>query len=143
MDESTILLLDGDRIARGHLERSLREQGYRVIAADDGASGLDYAKRMTSGLVIIDILLPGRSAFAVIEQIRRMCPPLRIIVLSCLEGAAHRALAELLGADEYLKRPLSLNRLHEVAQRLCPLPAPSVSGARQPVVPPNVTTHAG
>lgn len=123
MDTRTILLVDADVQGRAAVEHFLREQGYRVHVADDGVAGIEAFQRGDVDLVITDLMLPRRSGMAVVEQIKRIQPRVRVIMISGVDGEAHRALAELLGADDYLRKPVSMNRLHDVVRRFCPLPA--------------------
>ena len=126
MDSRTILLIDADSDSRSLMERYLREQGYRIIVADDGSAGLEAFHKGDIDLVITDLMLPRRSGIAVLEQIKRSHPRVRVIMLSSVDGPAHRALAELLGADDYLRKPITMNRLHDVVRRFAPLrPAPA------------------
>ena len=64
-------------------------------------------------------MMPKRSGFLVLEKLRRTRPvPLRIIMITANEGSRHKAYAEMLGVDDYLRKPFAMDRLLDSVQRL-------------------------
>ena len=65
-------------------------------------------------LVILDMMMPKRSGFLVLEKLRRTRPvPLRVIMITANEGSRHKAYAEMLGVDDYIRKPFAMDRLME------------------------------
>jgi DNA-binding response OmpR family regulator len=63
--------------------------------------------------------MPKRSGFLVLEKLRRTRPvPLRIIMITANEGSRHKAYAEMLGVDDYLRKPFAMDRLVDSVQKL-------------------------
>ena len=119
----TILLVDDDPEVLTGLGTILRARGYRVLTADDGNLGLALAEREAPDLVIVDMMMPKKSGFLVLEKVKSRpgsAPP--VIMITANEGARHRAYAEQLGVDDYLCKPFDMDRLLASVQRLCPLP---------------------
>jgi DNA-binding response OmpR family regulator len=126
----TILLVDDDPEIVGAMRLILEKQGYRVVTAGDGNMGLAVAEREAPDLVVVDMMMPKKSGFLVLEKLKgRKLEAPRVIMITANEGSRHRAYAEMLGVDDYLRKPFAMDRLVESVRRLCPLPN---SGAPQP-----------
>jgi len=114
-----ILVVDDDREIIDTLKVALEAKGYDVIIARDGNQGLAMADREDPDLVILDMMMPKRSGFLVLEKLRRSRPvPIRVIMITANEGSRHKAYAEMLGVDDYLRKPFAMERLMESVDRL-------------------------
>ena len=116
----TILVVDDDPEVLTALRTLLEREGYRVLTASDGNTGLAAAEREAPDLVVVDMVMPRRSGFLVLEKLKARpgAPP--VIMITATEGGRHRAHAEMLGADDYLLKPFALERLLKSVDRLCP-----------------------
>ena len=93
--------------------------GYDVVIARDGNQGLAMAEREDPDLVILDMMMPKRSGFLVLEKLRRTHPvPVRVIMITANEGSRHKAYAEMLGVDDYIRKPFAMDRLVDGVSRL-------------------------
>ena len=100
---------------------ALESKGYEVMVARDGNQGLALAEREDPSLVILDMMMPKRSGFLVLERLRRtQKDPMRVIMITANEGSRHKAYAEMLGVDDYLRKPFAMDRLLEAVHRLLP-----------------------
>jgi DNA-binding response OmpR family regulator len=114
-----ILLVDDDQEIVESMRLTLEAKGYQVLVARDGNQGLAMAEREDPDLVILDMMMPKRSGFLVLEKLRRTRPvPLRVIMITANEGSRHKAYAELLGVDDYIRKPFAMDRLLESVGRL-------------------------
>ena len=114
-----ILLVDDDREIVESLRVALGARGYDVFIARDGNQGLAMAEREDPDLVILDMMMPKRSGFLVLEKLRRCRPiPTRIIMITANEGTRHKAYAETLGVDDYIRKPFAMDRLMASVDRL-------------------------
>ncbi len=118
----TILLVDDDRDIVANLRTVLEERGYRVLTAHDGNAGLALAETTQPDLVVVDMTMPQKSGFLVLETLKRrgVAGP-KIIMMTANEGGRHRAYAEMLGVDAYLCKPFPLDDFLANVTRLCPL----------------------
>ncbi len=117
--QQRILLVDDDPEIIETLRHALSAKGYDVIVARDGNQGLARAEKDDPDLVILDMMMPKRSGFLVLEKLRRTRPvPIRIIMITANEGSRHKAYAEMLGVDDYLRKPFAIDRLLESVSRL-------------------------
>ena len=114
-----ILLVDDDREIVESMRIALDASGFEVIVARDGNQGLAMVEREDPDLVILDMMMPKRSGFLVLEKLRRTRPvPMRVIMITANEGNRHKAYAETLGVDDYIRKPFAMDRLLESVTRL-------------------------
>ncbi|MFM7078114.1 MAG: response regulator transcription factor [Planctomycetaceae bacterium] len=116
-----ILLVDDDAEIVESMRAVLESKGYEILVGRDGNQGLLLAERENPDLVILDMMMPKRSGFLVLEKLRRSHPvPVRVIMITANEGSRHKAYAEMLGVDDYIRKPFSMDRLLESVRRLVP-----------------------
>jgi len=114
-----ILLVDDDPEIVESMKLALEARGYNVILARDGNQGLAMAEREDPDLVILDMMMPRRSGFLVLERLRRTRRvPMRVIMITANEGSRHKAYAEMLGVDDYIRKPFAMDRLLDSVDRL-------------------------
>jgi DNA-binding response OmpR family regulator len=114
-----ILLVDDDYEIVESVRLALEAKGYEVLVARDGNQGLVLADREDPDLVILDMMMPKRSGFLVLERLRRTRKfPVRVIMITANEGNRHKAYAEKLGVDDYIRKPFPMDRLMDAIQRL-------------------------
>ncbi|MFM8434338.1 MAG: response regulator transcription factor [Planctomycetia bacterium] len=114
-----ILLVDDDPEIVESMKTVLESRGHSVLVARDGNQGLAMAEKDAPDLVVLDMMMPKRSGFLVLERLRRSRPvPLRVIMITANEGSRHKAYAEMLGVDDYIRKPFAMDRLLESVQRL-------------------------
>jgi len=122
MAEKTILIVDDDRDLVLGLKTVLETKGYRIITAYDGAAGLTVAVAESPDLVIVDMMMPKKSGFIVLEGLKSKTAGPKVIMMTANEGARHRAYAEMLGVDDYLRKPFAMDKLLESVAKWCPVP---------------------
>jgi DNA-binding response OmpR family regulator len=114
-----VLLVDDDHEIVESVRYALESNGYDVLVARDGNQGLAMAEREDPDLVVLDMMMPKRSGFLVLEKLRRSRPvPLRVIMITANEGSRHKAYAEMLGVDDYIRKPFAMDRLMDSVKRL-------------------------
>lgn len=114
-----ILLVDDDQEIVESMRIALESRGYEIIVARDGNQGLAMAEREDPDLMILDMMMPKRSGFLVLEKLRSTRPvPLRVIMITANEGSRHKVYAEMQGVDDYIRKPFSMDRLLESVQKL-------------------------
>jgi len=114
-----ILLVDDDAEIVESMRIALESKGYTILVARDGNQGLAMAEREDPDLVILDMMMPKRSGFLVLERLRRTRRiPMRVIMVTANEGSRHKAYAEMLGVDDYIRKPFAMDRLLDSVNRL-------------------------
>jgi DNA-binding response OmpR family regulator len=114
--------VDDDQEILYAMRALMENKGYRVLTATDGNMGLNVAEREQPDLVVVDMMMPKKSGFLVLEKLksRKKAYP-KVIMITANEGGRHRAYAEMLGVDDYIRKPFAMDRLLESVRRLCPL----------------------
>ena len=114
-----ILLVDDDYEIIESMRITLEARGYEILVARDGNQGLAMAERENPDLLILDMMMPKRSGFLVLEKLRRtQKDPMRIIMITANEGSRHKAYAEMLGVDDYIRKPFAMDKLLDSVERL-------------------------
>ncbi len=115
----TILIVDDDFEIIESVRYALEGAGYNVVIARDGNQGLALAEREDPDLMILDMMMPKRSGFLVLEKLRRLRDePLPVIMITGNEGSRHKAYAELLGVSDYIRKPFAMDRLIDAVEKL-------------------------
>jgi DNA-binding response OmpR family regulator len=113
-----ILLVDDDAEIIDAMRFALESKGYQILVARDGNQGLAMAEADPPNLVILDMMMPKRSGFLVLEKLRRTRESnTKVIMITANEGSRHKAYAEMLGVDEYLRKPFAMDKLLDAVQR--------------------------
>jgi DNA-binding response OmpR family regulator len=106
-----ILVIEDEPGIVDFLNRGLRAHGFDVSAALDGVTGTHKALDHDVDLVVLDMMLPGRSGLDVISELRKAKPGLPVIVLTARRDVEHRVIGLDAGAADYLVKPFSLSEL--------------------------------
>ena len=116
-----ILFAEDDRQLRASVTRGLREAGYTVDQAATGTQALSLAGATEYDIIILDVLLPGKSGLAVCSAIREQGSRVPILLLTALDAVEQRIAGLDAGADDYLTKPFDfgelLARLRAVTRR--------------------------
>ena len=119
--DKTILLVDDDDEVRQAVQAILEPLGAKILIADNGNTAVDLATENDPDLVVLDMMLPKRSGFLVLEKIKRGKKkgqkPL-VVMITANPGQRHKAYAQSLGVDDYLNKPFRMERLLEVVSGL-------------------------
>jgi DNA-binding response OmpR family regulator len=106
-----ILVVEDEAAIADFLQRGLQAEGHVVGVADDGIEGERRARAEDVDLVILDLMLPGRDGFDVLQSIRETKPGLPVIVLSARADVEDRVAGLDLGATDYVTKPFSFDEL--------------------------------
>jgi DNA-binding response OmpR family regulator len=115
---ATILLIEDDREIQSTLRSVLEAAGYDVLVAPNGVEGKKLAVSRNPDLVITDMMMPQLGGFPVLEFLKQeLANPPRVIMITANEGGRHKAYAEMLGVDDYLRKPFAMDVLLEAVER--------------------------
>ena len=111
--QARLLIVDDDLIIRHMLATPLRDAGYAVEMAEDGEEGLQAARKSKPDLILTDWMMPRLDGSALIEALRAdpVLQHIYIIVLTSRENPVDQRAALILGADDYLMKPWSEEKL--------------------------------
>ena len=126
LDGKRILLVDDDNDILTSMQAVFEPTGATVEVANNGNKAVEMVEKNSPDLVVLDMMLPGRSGFLVLEKIKARKPrnaPPHIIMITGNPGARHKMYAESLGVSEYFTKPVKMDKLISTAERLVSPPA--------------------
>lgn len=107
-----VLIVDDDPEIIESLRYALTDAGYNVSIARDGNQGVAFAETKNPDLVILDMMMPRRSGFLVLERLRQTTErAVPVIMITANEGQRHKEYAEMLGVSDYISKPFPMDRL--------------------------------
>jgi DNA-binding response OmpR family regulator len=105
-----LLIEDNEKLARG-LQSNLEFEGYQVLSARDGATGLALARERRPDLVVLDLMLPDTDGYRVLRTLRDVGDMTPVLVLTALGEEADKVRGFRFGADDYVTKPFGLMEL--------------------------------
>jgi two-component system alkaline phosphatase synthesis response regulator PhoP len=134
MAKGTILIIDDERDLIEMVRYNLDKDGYDVISATDGPSGLEIALRHKLDLIVLDLMMPGMDGLEVCRRLRADARTSRVplIMLTAKATEADRVVGLEMGADDYVTKPFSPREL--LARVKAILRRTSAAGEPQQVV---------
>jgi two-component system response regulator MprA len=106
-----ILVVDDEPAVRESLERSLRFEGYEVVAARDGFEALAHIDQRRPDAMVLDVLMPRLDGLETCRRLRATGDPLPVLLLTARDAVADRVSGLDVGADDYLVKPFALEEL--------------------------------
>jgi len=120
------LLVEDDPTLAGFVAKGLKEAGFVVDHAADGAVGLEIARSVAHDVAIVDLMLPGMDGITLIERLRREGIRTPVLILSARQSVNDRVQGLETGADDYLTKPFAfaelLARVHALIRRATAAP---------------------
>lgn len=113
-----ILIVDDDPDILESINAVLQAEGADTVTVSDGNAAVAACQDDPPDLVVLDMMLPKRSGFLVLEKIKGREDSPAVIMVTANEGKRHQAYAESLGVDRYLLKPVPLSHLVDTAVEL-------------------------
>lgn len=121
LEGKRVLLVDDDNDILTSMQAAFEPTGATIDTASNGNKAVELAEKNQPDLIVLDMMLPGRSGFLVLEKIKARKPknskPL-VVMITGNQGARHKMYAESLGVSEYLTKPVKMEKLIGIAQKL-------------------------
>jgi two-component system alkaline phosphatase synthesis response regulator PhoP len=106
-----ILIVEDEPDMVAGLRDNFEFEGYQVLSATDGVSGLEHALADSPDLVILDVMMPRMSGLEVCKQLKSKRPAIPIIMLTARGQEVDKVVGLELGADDYITKPFSIREL--------------------------------
>jgi len=127
--EMRALIIEDDQTIAEFVERGLRESGFVVDRASDGEAGLAAALEDPYDVAIVDLMLPKRDGWSVIDELRRRGRQTPVLILSARRSVDDRVRGLQTGGDDYLTKPFAfaelLARVQALVRRASRTPEPT------------------
>jgi len=106
-----ILVIEDEKKTAAFLAKGLREAGFVVDVAPDGEAGLAATRASKFDLLIVDIMLPKKDGWALVEELRDAKVQTPVIFLTARDSVRDRVKGLELGADDYVVKPFAFSEL--------------------------------
>lgn len=106
-----ILVVEDDLAILSGLSLNLRYEGYEVLQAQDGRTGLKKALDDQPDLVVLDVMLPEMNGYELVRELRRRSCDVPVVIVSAKGGESDKITGLDLGADDYVVKPFALQEL--------------------------------
>ncbi|MDX2131994.1 MAG: response regulator [Planctomycetota bacterium] len=110
-----VLIVDDDPDVLESMDAAFQAEGALTQVATDGNEAVRICQGEVPDLVVLDMMLPRRSGFLVLEKIKGYEDAPAVIMVTANEGRRHEAYASSLGVDRYLQKPVPLGQLLDAA----------------------------
>ena len=110
LQDRRILIVDDDEDILASIDLALRTEGARTYTVTDGNTAVT-ASHAGFDAVVLDMMLPRRSGFLVLEKLKDHDNPPLVVMITANQGKRHMRYAKDLGVDAYLVKPVPLRRL--------------------------------
>ena len=124
-ESASILVVDDDPEIVTMLSTRLSKRGYRVSTANDGHSALEQAKRDLPDLMLLDVMMPGKSGWEVARALKQdpVTQGIKIVMVTAIGEQVNEITSPLYGADAHIDKPFEFERLEKVIVQLVGRPA--------------------
>ena len=111
MKRPVVLVIEDDAPIRRGLVDALRFAGYEALQSADGREAMAMALECDVDLLLLDVMLPGRDGFAILDELRAAKPTLPVIMVTARGAEEDRVRGLKTGADDYIVKPFSAREL--------------------------------
>lgn len=106
-----ILIVEDETRVAAFLQKGLRKNGYATVVAEDGEKAIEIALNKEFDLMLLDLGLPIKDGFTVLQELRSKGKKLPVIVVSARNDEQDKAKASVSGADDYITKPFRFQDL--------------------------------
>ena len=115
-----ILIVDDDADILATMKLAMTDLGLEVLTAADGMAALDVAAASDPDMMVLDLMLPKRGGFQVLQRLKGR-PDMKgkrplVCMVTGNEGTRHKSFAELGGVDDYLNKPFAMGHLVDIVR---------------------------
>lgn len=116
----SVLVVDDDPEIVTMLSTRLGKRGYKVSTASDGTKALEMAKAEQPDVVLLDVMMPGKSGWEVARALKQdpQTQHVKIVMVSAIGEKTNEITAPIYGADAHVDKPFEFEHLEKVISRL-------------------------
>ncbi len=120
MSKASILVVDDDPEIVTMLSTRLSKRGYQVATAADGAKAIEAAKNQRFDVVLLDVMMPGKSGWEVARALKQdpATQDVKIVMVSAIGEKTNEITAPIYGADAHVDKPFEFDHLERVIAHL-------------------------
>lgn len=116
----SIVVVDDDPEIVGMLSTRLKTRGYEVSSASDGNAALELCRRLLPDLVLLDVMMPGKSGWEVARALKTdpLTSKIKIVIITAIGEQVNDATSPIYGADAHVDKPFEFDKLERLVERL-------------------------
>lgn len=107
----TILIVEDEPSLIFTLQDTLESEGYNVIVVSDGEKAIEKVKEVKPDLMLLDLMLPGKSGYEICKEVRQLKYTFPVIMLTAKDQEVDKVTGLNIGADDYLTKPFGVKEL--------------------------------
>jgi len=113
---ASVLVVDDDPEIVAMLSTRLAARGYKVTTAGDGHKALEIAKREHPDVMLLDVMMPGKSGWEVARALKQDAATqgIKIVMVTAIGESVNEITSPLYGADAHIDKPFEFERLEKV-----------------------------
>lgn len=117
-DRPLVLLIDDDLTVHDLVRRFLQKEGFRVVCAPSGAEGLELARKLRPGIIVLDVMMPTMDGWSVLTRLKGD-PEVSDIPVVMLTMVDNKEMGFSLGVDDYMLKPIERSGFVSVLRKYC------------------------
>ena len=116
----TVLVVDDDPEIVTMVSLRLGKKGYHVVTANDGNEALEAARRERPALIVLDVMMPGKTGWEVARALRQdpVTEKVKIVMLTAIGASVNELTSPIYGADAYIDKPFDFAHLEKTVAKL-------------------------
>lgn len=118
MKKARLLIVDDEEIVRSSLSDWLKEDGYEILAVEDGYKAIEKIKQEDWDLALVDLKMPGMNGIEVLKNVHKIKPKLPVIIITAYATVDNAVMAMKEGAADYIMKPFNSEEISVVISRL-------------------------
>ena len=117
---ASVLVVDDDPEIVSMLSTRLAARGYKVSSAGDGHKALEMAKREHPDVMLLDVMMPGKSGWEVARALKQDAATqnIKIVMVTAIGEQVNEITSPLYGADAHIDKPFEFERLESIVSTL-------------------------
>ncbi len=117
---ASIVVVDDDPEIVGMLSTRLTSRGYKIATASDGHAALETCRRLMPDLVLLDVMMPGKSGWEVARALKAdpVTAKIKIVMVTAIGEAVNDATSPIYGADAHMDKPFEFEKLEKLIAKL-------------------------
>lgn len=115
-----VLVVDDDPEIVSMVSLRLGKRGYRVITASDGIEALEAARRERPGVIVLDVMMPGKNGWEVARALKQdpVTEHIKVVMVTAIGASVNEMTSPLYGADAHIDKPFEFSVLESTIAKL-------------------------
>jgi len=117
---ASILVVDDDPEIVSMLDTRLTKRGYKVTTAADGNNALEVARRVLPDLILLDVMMPGKSGWEVVKALKQdpITQNIKVVMVTAIGERMNAMTSPIAGADAHIDKPFEFEKLETIIKSL-------------------------